>query len=92
MLGRLRMSVDECLRDYANLVENVFGKPRWASYRCSPLPWFCAKYNKDRLKKVVKEMVDEHLCEGEGHQFAMNKNMCRTYVQALRQSLHNANT
>jgi hypothetical protein len=78
MLGRLRMSVDECLADYSELARKVFGKPRWASYRFSPFFWFCSKYSGDRLRDVVKEVVDRHLCEGEGYMFAMNKEMCRT--------------
>jgi len=80
MLGRLRMSVDECITSYANLAEGVFGKPRLASYRFSPFFWFCAKYSGDRLRNVVKEVVLDHLCEGESYAFAMNKDMCRTSV------------
>lgn len=78
MLGRLRMSVDECLSGYAEMARRVFGKPRFASYRFSPLFWFCAKYSGNRLREVVKDVVDEHLCEGEGYMLAMNKEMCRT--------------
>jgi hypothetical protein len=78
MLGRLRMSVDECLKDYADFAQKVFGRPRWASYRFSPLFWFCAKYSGDRLRDVVKQVVEDHICEGEGYMFAMNKEMCRT--------------
>ncbi|KAH7413353.1 acyl transferase/acyl hydrolase/lysophospholipase [Cadophora sp. MPI-SDFR-AT-0126] len=86
MLGRLRMSVDECLKDYADLAKKVFGKPRWASYRFSPFFWFCAKYSGDRMSDVVKKVVDEHLCQGEGYAFAMNKDMCRTVVVAMKKN------
>lgn len=72
------MSVDESLKGYADLAEKVFGNPRWFSYRFSPFFWFCAKYSGNRLRDVVKEVVEEHLCEGEGYAFAMNKDMCRT--------------
>lgn len=72
------MNVDECLRDFPEMARRVFGKPRFASYRLSPLFWFCAKYSGNRLRDVVKEVVDEHLCEGEGYMLAMNKEMCRT--------------
>jgi hypothetical protein len=72
------MSVDECLESYAGLARRVFGRPRFASYRFSPLFWCCAKYSGDRLRDVVKEVVEAHLCESEGYIFAMNKEMCRT--------------
>jgi hypothetical protein len=61
------MSVDECISGYAEIASRVFGKPRLASYRLSPFFWFCAKYSGNRLRDVVKDVVDEHLCEGEGY-------------------------
>jgi hypothetical protein len=72
------MSVDDCLTGYTKMAGKVFGKPRLASYRFSPLFWFCAKYSGSRLREVVKDVVEEHLCEGEGYMLAMNKEMCRT--------------
>jgi hypothetical protein len=72
------MSVDDCLAGYTKMAGKVFGKPRLASYRFSPLFWFCAKYSGSRLREVVKDVVEEHLCEGEGYMLAMNKEMCRT--------------
>jgi hypothetical protein len=36
MLSRLRMSVDDCLEEYADLAKQVFGKSRWASYLFTP--------------------------------------------------------
>lgn len=88
MLGRLRMSVEECLNGYADMASRVFGKPRIASYRFSPLFWFCAKYSGNRLRDVVKDVVDEHLCNQEGYMLAMNKEMCRTVVLAMKKN-HN---
>jgi hypothetical protein len=72
------MSVDDCLTRYAEMARKVFGKPHLASCRCSPLFWFCAKYSRNRLREVVKDVVDEYLCEREGYMLAMNKEMCRT--------------
>jgi hypothetical protein len=72
------MSVDDCLKDYGELAEKIFGKPRWFSYRLSPFFWFCAKYSGTRLKDAVIQLVEDHLCDGEGQCFAMNKEMCKT--------------
>jgi hypothetical protein len=80
MLSRLRMSVDECLEEYASLAEKVFGHSRWASYRFTPFFWPCAKYSKETLEQVVKNVVEDNLRDGEGDCFAMNPIMCRTYV------------
>jgi len=80
------MSVDECLNSYSDMAEKVFGKPRWASWRFSPLFWPRAKYSGTRLKDVVKQVVEDHLCEGEGHCFAMNKEMCRTVAVAYKKN------
>ncbi|KAH6678180.1 acyl transferase/acyl hydrolase/lysophospholipase [Halenospora varia] len=87
MLGRLRMSVEECIEGYAEMASKVFGKPRLASYRLSPLFWPCAKYSGDRLREVVKDVVDENLCEDEGYMLASNKEMCRTVVLAIKKNL-----
>ena len=78
MLSRLRMSVDDCLEEYADLAKQVFGKSRWASYRFTPFFWPCAKYSKGTLEKVVDKVVQDNLRKQEGDCFAMNPNMCRT--------------
>lgn len=72
------MSVDECLEEYSSFAEEIFGHPRLASYRFSPLFWPCAKYSGKNLQNVVERVVQSRLHEHENHCFAMNPQMCRT--------------
>ena len=58
MLGRLHMTVDECLDAYENLAGRVFGHPRHLHIRKPP--WIPRdKYDHRRLEKIIKDIVKE---------------------------------
>lgn len=56
MLGRLRMTVDDCLAEYETFGEKIFGRPRWWSVR-GPLPFPTDKYNAQNIVDAVGDVV-----------------------------------
>lgn len=79
MLGRLHMTIDECLEAYENLADHVFGHPRRLHIRKPP--WIPRdKYDHRRLEKIIKDIVKERSPAGlNSTEFRQpNKDMCRT--------------
>jgi len=56
MLSRLRMTIDDCIDEYANMGERIFGNPRTFSLR-GPIPWTREKYDEKKLEAVIKDVV-----------------------------------
>ena len=85
MLGRLRMSVDDCIEDYETLGEKVFGHSRWFHLR-SPLFWIRDKYHhrvlEDVVQTVVRDRVPKVASFPGGQNFAFDENRCRTYASS----------
>lgn len=75
------MSIDDCIHDYEQFGDRVFGHARWFHVR-SPLFWIRPKYNHKTLEKVVKEVVETrvpHVASFPGgRNFAFDENRCRT--------------
>lgn len=80
MLGRLRMSIDDCITEYENLGPKVFAHPRRFHFR-SPLFWPREKYDHRSLEKAIKEVIKRRspLVAGGDKNFASDENRCRTY-------------
>ena len=79
MLGRLHMTVDECLATYEKSAERVFGHPR--RFHIRKPPWIPRdKYNHEPLERVIKEIVTQRNPSGSGSTpFRQpNESMCRT--------------
>ena len=78
MLGRLVMTVDECLEAYENLVDRVFGHPRILHIRNSLYPK--DKYNEKMLEDVVRDIVRQRDPRGSSNAAfpQYNEDMCRT--------------
>ena len=83
MLGRLRMSVDDCIKEYTDLAGVVFGNPRTFSIR-GPALWPREKYNHQRLKNAIIQVVEKHdlsdINAPEGQRLASDEDKCKTYV------------
>lgn len=76
MLGRLSMTVDECLEAYENLAGKVFGHPRLLHMRnCL---WPKDKYNCRILESVIEEIVRQREGSGSATFPQSNETMCRT--------------
>jgi len=56
MLSRLRMSIDDCIDEYAQMGANIFGKPRFFSMR-GPIPWGKEKYDYRKLEVAIKDVI-----------------------------------
>lgn len=80
MLGRLRMSIDDCIAEYETLGPKVFAHPRWFHLR-SPMFWPRDKYDHRSLEKAIKEVIDRRSpsVAGGNKNFASDENRCRTY-------------
>ena len=82
MLGRLRMNIDDCIREYETLGAKVFGHSRWFHLR-SPLFWPRDKYNHKVLQETVRDVVKRYIPKVAdfpgGRNFAFDENRCRAY-------------
>ena len=61
MLGRLDMSVEDCLRAYKRLGHEIFGKPRIRHVgQKIPFLWHPrSKYNHKKFEELIKSFVNE---------------------------------
>ena len=86
MLGRLRMSVADCLHEYESLGGKVFGKPNFLN----ELSFFYiprvrrTKYDSDLLRKVLEDVAnrrEEHsksLSNDEPQMYSERRGICGT--------------
>ncbi|MCJ1470616.1 hypothetical protein MMC07_009262 [Pseudocyphellaria aurata] len=93
MLGRLRMSIDDCIRDYENFGQMVFGHSRRVHVR-TPLFWPRDKYDEKVLEAVVRDVVERNVPHVAtfpgGRNFAFDENRCRTVVLSYQQQKNKA--
>ncbi|KAI1407273.1 FabD/lysophospholipase-like protein [Hypoxylon sp. FL1857] len=62
MLGRFRMTVDDCIHEYLHLAGKVFGRPRYLHYMNSPIPR--CKYNTKKFEEVIKNVIIRRVEQG----------------------------
>ena len=91
MLGRLRMNIDDCITEYENLGDKVFGKSRRCHLRSIPPLWLPReKYNHRVLEEVIQDLVDRRVPKIAGYpggkNFAFDENRCRVVVVAFQES------
>lgn len=81
------MNIDDCIAEYAELGERIFGRRRLFMQRRlfslrGPIPWNRAKYDEEELEKVVQEVVDKRLHisrdRAAGQMFPSHDSRCRT--------------
>lgn len=80
MLGRLRMSIDDCIADYESLGLKVFAHSRWFHLQ-SLLFWPRDKYDHRTLENAIKEVINRRApyVAGGDKNFASDESRCRTY-------------
>ncbi|MCJ1342317.1 hypothetical protein MMC31_000499, partial [Peltigera leucophlebia] len=85
MLGRLRMSIDDCIAEYETLGPRVFAHPRLFHLR-SPLFWPRDKYDHRSLEKAIRDVINRRspFVAGGNKNFASDENRCRTIVLSYR--------
>lgn len=79
MLGRLGMTVEECLKAYETLTDGIFGHAR--RWHVRSLLWMPRdKYNYKLLEKAIKQIVKEFDCSRDSEaRFPQScADMCRT--------------
>ncbi|KAG8532208.1 uncharacterized protein KY384_003849 [Bacidia gigantensis] len=91
MLGRLRMSVDECIEEYRALGDEVFGKRRIFHLRSIPPIWLPReKYNHKNLEAVIQDLVKRKVPKigrfPGGRNFEFDENRCRVVVVAYQEN------
>lgn len=81
MLGRLRMSVDDCIARYPSLAKKVFGKKRSIARRLVT----GAKFNEANLEAAIKEIVQSRVPQSSTHpsspvyhNYASPGDLCKT--------------
>ena len=87
MLGRLRMTVLECIKEYENLGSKIFGKPRFLTRLQFPIVTDRAKYDAEKLKDIFQDVTRKRdQLTKEVHRntrFPSERDLCRTLVFTL---------
>jgi hypothetical protein len=82
MLSRLRMTVDDCIKEYENLAGSVFGNARVFHQTFLPTMWLQRpKYDAANLENVIKGVTSRRgeICpDHDGSPFKTGRDMCRT--------------
>lgn len=81
MLGRLRMSVQDCMEEYERLSGDIFGHPRLASVR-GPIPYWRDKYDGEKIQRAVEDVIKRRMSPEEriagAGSFNSPRGLCRT--------------
>ena len=87
MLARLRMNISECIDEYENLGDAVFGRPQFLARNLQPLIprviWSPAERNGNRLRNYLNDVVKKRgLKISPGSEkpdsFESDSDLCRT--------------
>jgi hypothetical protein len=62
MLGRLQMSVDECIREYKEMAKEAFTRKRGLQFPARPTGAFSASALEKALKTVIAKQCKEEGC------------------------------
>jgi hypothetical protein len=79
MLGRLAMSIDDCIDQYVGMGEKLFGAQR--SSIPPTLKYGTMKKNTHKLQEMLQEMVDSRRAQSsidDQGTFATSSDRCRT--------------
>ena len=82
MLGRLGMSVDQCLRAYKKMAEKAFSLKWGVHLPASPSGAFSARALEEANKVVIREQCQDERCKSSGCQHGgsvfIDKECCKT--------------
>ena len=82
MLGRLSMTIDECIRAYEELIPKIFGKRRWLHFgNTKVVPRY--KYDATRLEIALKDFLLLRSGKSDMILKQPNEDMCRMQVSLL---------
>ena len=80
MLGRFRMSVQECLEQYKEMGETVFGHPRLISRGGIPRETFDGKGLKGCIQNLTNNRIPHGCMLDEFGNFPSPEDLARTFV------------
>ncbi|KAE8314483.1 acyl transferase/acyl hydrolase/lysophospholipase [Aspergillus transmontanensis] len=87
MLGRLEMTVDECIEAYNRFMKRIFNVAGWK--KNSRLVWKGSRFSADNIEAVIKELNKEKLGDSEAP--LLNEHgQCKSFVLAVRQDAANS--
>ncbi|CEJ54942.1 hypothetical protein PMG11_01228 [Penicillium brasilianum] len=95
MLGRLKMTVQECLDEYSALMSEVFGSGWIHDHVTKPARYAVtgAFYSADTLEKVIKSLLRKRLPAGEDADKALlldeKEDSCKIFLMAVREEAGN---
>jgi hypothetical protein len=81
MLGRLQMTVDDCIQKYEDMVDEVFKKSRL------PLTFrgkVRGRFNTDVLTRKIQEVIEQAGLSVDTKFRHSDANTCKVYVQSLQ--------
>ena len=82
MLGRLRMTVDECITSFKEFGNGTLARPRLL-HTYTNLPLVLSKYGERTIDKNIQRVIDdfvpgEEKASGQQHTFAALDDKCKT--------------
>lgn len=80
MLGRLHMSVSECIESYQSLFEKVFTK---RNHRVSITGNIKGRFDSDGLEHAIKQLLSQRGMDPEELLKDSAESRCRTYVTSI---------
>ncbi|KAE8416010.1 acyl transferase/acyl hydrolase/lysophospholipase [Aspergillus pseudocaelatus] len=87
MLGRLEISVDECIEAYNKFMNKIFNVAGWR--KNSRLIWKGSRFDAENIEAVIREVMKEKLGGSEAH--LLNEHgKCKAFVLAVRQDAANS--
>ena len=92
MLGRLQMTVDDCISSFIEFGDGTLARPRLLHNYTFPLLGR-SKYAEETIHKVIQKVVDDYVPgnneagKGQQHTFAAPDDKCKTYLSFPLSSL-----
>ncbi|KAE8316851.1 acyl transferase/acyl hydrolase/lysophospholipase [Aspergillus transmontanensis] len=84
MLGRLRMSVDDCIKAYNEFMEQVFGAGWWNKVKGV----FGTKYDASKLEKAMKTVIEKY-AKNVDEPLLDEYSSCKVFVLSIREDAVN---
>ncbi|KAF8522563.1 acyl transferase/acyl hydrolase/lysophospholipase [Hysterangium stoloniferum] len=88
MLGRLKMSADECIQIYQGLIKKIFPAPLTALQKGSNLAINGEFYNHVTLENAIKDVISQRL-GGDADAKLLSDDGCKIFLMAVRSDASN---
>ncbi|KAJ8109063.1 hypothetical protein OPT61_g7729 [Boeremia exigua] len=89
MLGRLRMSIGDCIKRYKDFMTEIFGSGYGKIGQAASLVFNGSKYGSNDLEKVIKGIVRQELGDENAPLLDDRKDACKVFVMAVNSDAAN---